>query len=222
MTTPAQIVASIIRAVPSVIPHLTPGTVAAVKASGDYSAIRLNYYILVYQSIYEYLTSDRPVTSFRNAMNRAIVEAFGAAVDLGYVEGGSELPLDDETLTWLNGQVSQEIDFANDLFARLRDEFEGDADTEATARAEGYCRTLDSLYGEAKMRGSKNIVLEFTGDDGKESCPECTAMKGKRHRVKYIIENNLIPRPGNDVYSCAGYHCEHYWHNPRTGERFDG
>lgn len=222
MTIP-HILAGVIRAVPQIIPHLAPATISALKASsGEYTGIRTNYFVQVYSAIYEYLTSDRPVTSFRNAMQRAVVEAFGAAVDLGYEEGGSELPLDDETLAWLNGEVASELGHVDDLFSRLRSEFEGDADDEATARAESYSRTLDAIYNEAKMRGSKNVTLEFTGTDGKESCDDCQRLVGKRHRISYILAHNLIPRPGNDTFECSGYECHHYWYNPKTGERFDG
>lgn len=204
-----QIISAVIRQHPAVIPHLSPSTNAALKATGEYSAIRLNYFILTYQAVYEYLTSSRPVTSFRNAMSQAVVEAFGGAVDLGYQEGGAELPLDDDTLAWLNGEVDRELGFVSDLFSRLRDEFEGDPDTEATARAEGYANRLDAIYSEAKTRAAKNKMLTFNGDDGKESCPECKKMKGQRHRASWWIKHGLIPGPGNTNYTCNGYNCEH-------------
>lgn len=220
-----SILSAVVRAVPSVLPYLSETTRAAIKAVGDasYDGIRATYWLKIYDSVFGYLNSEQPITSFRNQARKAIVEAFGAAVDSGYSEGGGELPIDDETLAWFNGQVSQELSFVDSLFTDLRDKRgDVDAEAEALARAEGYARTLDGLYGEAKMRGSKNITLEFGGSDGKESCPDCQRMKGKRHKIQYILDNNLIPRPGNDTYRCQGYNCEHYWFNPKTGERFDG
>jgi hypothetical protein len=131
--------------------------------------------------------------------------------------------MDTDTLAWFNSRVNQELSFIDDLFTGLRGRrADADAEAEALARAESYSRTLDGVYAEAKMRGSENITLEFGGTDGKESCKDCQRLVGKRHKISYILEHNLIPKPGNDTFACNGFNCDHYWFNPRTGERFDG
>jgi hypothetical protein len=222
MTIHAQIIGAVVRVVPQVIRHLSED---AIKALGQasYDGVRATYWLAIYDAVYGYLTSSGRVTSFRASTQRAMVEAFGSTADAAYVEGGGELPMDDETLAWFNGRVNQELGFIDQLFDGLRDK-RGDvnAEAEAEARAEAYSRTLDGIYAEAMMRGSANITLEFGGDDGNESCPDCQKMKGKRHKIKYILENDLIPRPGNNRYKCNGYRCEHFWFDPKTGERFDG
>ena len=223
MTTPdtSAIIKTVLRAVPEVAPLLTPETWAVFRAAGGYEGIRNTYWATLYDAVYNYLTGDKPVTSFKNAVKKGVVEAFGGAVDTGYEESGGDLPLDPDTLAWLNQQVNVEFGHIDDLFTRLKQEWDGlDPIREAFARADGYAKTLDSIYAEAKMRGAKEATAEFVGDDGDESCEDCRKMKGKRHKLSYIIANNLIPRPGNDNYACQGYRCEHYWVNVKTGEEY--
>jgi hypothetical protein len=175
--------------------------------------------------VFGYLSGSGYVTTFKAQMTTAISKAYIEAADVAYVDAGAELPLDPDTAAWARGQLDAQFGFVDDLFEGLREmRKQGgfDAGAVAQARAEGYSRSLDAYYGEAKMHGAKNITLEFGGDDGHESCPDCQKMKGKRHRIKYILENDLIPRPGNDRYECKGYRCEHFWFDPKTGERFDG
>jgi hypothetical protein len=216
-----EVVRAVVRAVPRVLLYSRE----AIKALGEasYEGVRATYWLAIYEAVYGYLTSDRPVTSFRASVQRAMVEAFGATADAAYVDGGGELPLDSDTLAWFNSRVNQELSFIDDLFTGLRGRrADADAEAEALARAESYSRTLDGVYAEAKMRGSENITLEFGGTDGKESCKDCQRLVGKRHKISYILEHNLIPKPGNDTFACNGFNCDHYWFNPRTGERFDG
>jgi hypothetical protein len=216
-----QIVMSVVKAYPQVFPLLNQDARDALKAAAGYDGIRNAYFGAIFDAVYDYLTNDRPVTSFRASMQRAMVQAFGDTVDIAYVDGGGDLPLDDETLDWYNSQVSAEMGFIEELFSRLREDWEGiDPATEAEARATGYVRRLDSIYAEAKMRGSENATLEFGGPSGKESCKDCQRLMGKRHRIKYILEHDLIPHPGNTNFECGGWQCEHRWFNPKTGEEY--
>lgn len=216
-----QIIQAAVRMFPAVVPHLSEQTRNALKQQASYDGIRATWWLVVYDAVYEYLTSDRPVTSFANAMKRGVAEAFFPAAEVAYVEAGAELPMDDETTAWLVGEQNKELQFIDELFARLKEEWEGiDPEKEALARAEGYASTLDGIFAEAKMRGSENITLEFGGDSGKESCGTCQGLMGKRHTIKYILTHDLIPRPGNDSFECGGWQCAHGWFNPKTGEEF--
>jgi hypothetical protein len=214
------IISSIVKRFPAVLPHLNANALLAIKAGG-YKGIRDDYWAAVYDSVYDYLVSDKPVTSYKNKMSKAMAAAFINAAELGYEEGGGELPFDSDTLAWLGDAQDTELGHIADLFNRLKAEWDGlDPINEAYARADGYAATLDSIRMMAKMHGSKNIVLEFVGDDGKENCDTCKKLKGKRRKIKYILDNDLVPRPGNENFECKCYNCEHYWMNPKTGERF--
>jgi hypothetical protein len=195
-----------------------------LKASGDYTSIRAEMSGEIHDAVYDYLTGTGNVTAYRSAMALAVSAAYIAAADVAYVEGGSDLPLDSETAAWARAELDSQLSFIDQLFETLKELRKEDGvnpAAEALGRANGYASSLDSFYAGALMRGSDNITLEFGGSDGKESCPDCKRMQGKRHKISYILAHNLIPAPGNDKYQCQGYNCEHYWFNPKTGERFD-
>ena len=218
-----------VRLVPEVLPHLSPATLAALKASGDYTSIRAEMSGEIHDAIYDYLTGTGYITIYKALMAAAISKAYVETADIGYQDAGAELPLDTETAAWARAELDAQLSFVDGLFENLRELRKGDlsaqagvnATAEALGRANGYANSLDAFYSGALMRGSKNITLEFGGSDGKESCDDCKRMKGKHHKISYILDNNLIPAPGNDKYQCQGYNCEHYWFNPKTGERFD-
>jgi len=219
----SQIIESVMRSIPAVIPHLLPETWAVFRQAGGFDGVRNTYWSIIYDSVYDYLTGDSPITTFKNAMKKGMVDAFVQAAEAGYEDAGGELPMDDDTLAWLGDAQNAELGHIDDLFSRLREEWDGiDPINEAFARADGYAATLDSIYGIAKLRGSDNVLLEFVGEDGAESCPECQDLKGKKALKQYILDNNLIPAPGNEAFTCKGYHCEHFWFNPKTGEEFRG
>jgi hypothetical protein len=219
-----QIITAIVRAVPGLAPLINTDMLAALKASGDYTSIRAEMSGEIHDAVYDYLTGTGNVTAYRSAMALAVSAAYIAAADVAYVEGGSDLPLDSETAAWARAELDSQLSFIDQLFETLKELRKEDGvnpAAEALGRANGYASSLDSFYAGALMRGSDNITLEFGGSDGKESCPDCKRMQGKRHKISYILAHNLIPAPGNDKYQCQGYNCEHYWFNPKTGERFD-
>jgi hypothetical protein len=210
MIDPARILQAVAQAVPAVIPYLNDETKAAIKAADGYPGVRSDYYHAVYDEVYGYLTGNRPVTTFVQRLVTAAASAFINAAEIGYQDGGATLPLDDETAAWLRAATDSEFQHIDTLFERLSQEWEGiDPATEATARAEGYIQHLDTILSEAKVRAAGNKMLTFDGDDGKESCPECKKLKGKRHRASWWISNGLIPGPGNENFTCNGYNCEH-------------
>ena len=215
----AQIINTVVNAVPEIRPYLLPETLKAI--GGGYDAIRNEYFATIYDAVDGYLSGNRPVTSFSNKAREGMSTAFMDAAYLGYEETSGETSLDEDTQKWLDSRIAQERDFIVGMFDRLKAEWQGlDPATEAMARAEGYAKTLDGIYTEAKMRGSTNITLIFVGDDGAESCPDCKKMKGKKNKIQYILDNGLIPAPGNSNYECNGYNCQHFWADPKTGEEY--
>jgi hypothetical protein len=224
MTIHAQIIQAAVLAVPQVFGYLSADALEAIKAAG-YDGIRTVMRGEIFGAVFGYLSGSGYVTTFKAQMTTAISKAYIEAADAAYVDGGGSLPLDDETAAWARGQIDLQFGYIDELFERLKDirkQGDFDAGAIAQARAEGYASSLDSFFGEAKMRGSDNITLEFGGSDGKENCSTCKRLKGKRHKISYILKNDLIPHPGNTNFECLCYRCEHFWFNPKTGERYDG
>ncbi len=207
-------------AVPEVLPLLSPTARAALKASGDYTPIRAEMSGEIHDAVYDYLTGSGNVTAYRSAMALAVSQAYIAAADAGYQEGGGTLPLDDDTAAWARGQLDAQLAYVDGLFETLRElRKEGDVNpaAEALGRANGYASSLDQLYSEATTRGAKNKMLTFVGDDGKESCKDCKRMKGQRHRASWWIEHDMVP--GSSAYECGGWNCAHFLETD-DGERF--
>lgn len=208
---------------PAVVPHLTRETRIAFAIKADLSNINATYHDAISQALASYFEGGS-VTGPRNKMQRAMVEAFGEAFDTGWIEGGAEGVPDGDALGWLNTRVEQEMANIATLFQQakeLRESESFDVMPWVNARADGYTRTLSAIYGQAKLLASNDIVLEFGGTDGKENCGTCRKLKGKKRKVSYILENDLFPYPGNQNFECQCFNCDHYWFNPKTGERYD-
>jgi hypothetical protein len=202
----------------------------AELAIADYAPIRSAYKMEIAGHILEYLLTDNArITKFKNGFKKAIANAFDEAYSQGFTDGGSSYPDGAEPgdIEWLASKINAELGFVDMLFTQLK-AFKADEDTtqeeyqaEAAKRAEGYARTLDGVYNEGKVRGAKNQILEFGGQDGAESCPECTKLKGQKHRASWWIRRGLVPgQPGNKNFTCGGFQCQHFLWNPKTGQVF--
>ena len=184
--------------------------------AGDYYSIRSKYKYEIKNAILEYLISDSTnIAKPKNQMKQAMVEAFGNAFDSGYVDGGGDIrEMNDSDQSWIASKQQTELGFIDQLFERLKElkkeEPDEDNTSEVDDRSEGYANTLDGVYAEGRLRGAKNIMLTFGGDDGQESCPTCSKWKGKRHSASFWIKRSLIPgQPGNQSFKCHGYNCKH-------------
>jgi hypothetical protein len=205
---------------------LAPGRSAGVTqrafAGQDYETIRAEYYDVVYSIVLEYMeSSDRP-TAYKGALSRNMVEAFTPTVEIGYEDGGSELPLDDDVESWLTAAQFSELANIESLFVSLkllRDAGETNPETEATARAQGYTATLDGLYNQAVLYGAGNIMLTFSGEDGEHSCDSCIDLTGQRHKASWWISHDYVPPTGSGLDCAAGGNCKHYLEDD-DGERW--
>lgn len=184
----------------------------------DYAPIRQAYEMTVAGVITEYLYTDKArITGFKGQIKREMIESFTLAFDQGYADGGGdpqEKERDDDA--WLTAKMNAEIGYIDQLFQQLKelkDEAKEDPtvlDGEAQRRAEGYARTLDGVYSEGKVRGGKNVMLTFGGEDGDENCNTCKKLKGKRHRAKWWVKRGLTIFRGNQNYECGCWQCWHF------------
>ena len=159
-----------------------------------------------------YLDSSDRSTAYKSSMKKAVVDAFTETANAGFVDGGGELPIDEDTDSWLTGQQALELANVDSLFsslALLRKEDDTDPIQEAYNRAEGYSNTLDGLYNQAVLFGAGNKMLTFDGDDGAESCDTCKKLKGQRHRAAWWIAHDYVPPSGDGLDCAAGGHCQH-------------
>src|SRR5689334_24211316 len=153
MTLHSQIVKAVVRAVPELLPYLSD---AAIKAAG-YDSIRTVMSGAIFGAVFGFLNDDRFIAKYRDQMATAVSKAYVATADVAYVDGGSELPLDEDTAAWAREQLDETLGYIDQLFDDLKDlrkEGDYDAGEVASDRAEGYASGLDGFYNEAVLRGS--------------------------------------------------------------------
>ena len=204
----AQIIHAVTKAIPEIRSHLSP---EALKAA-DLGAINAAYHDAITQAVIDYFEGGG-VAASRNEFKRATTEAFGEAFEAGWIDGGGELPFDGEALSWFNARLEQEFGFIEALFEEmkeLRKDKEFDYFAWASARADGYTRTLTEVHNEAQVRVRDNVMVTFDGDDGKESCKDCKKLKGQRHKLSWFVSRGFVPPHGANLECAPGGHCEHY------------
>jgi hypothetical protein len=206
---------------PAVIPHLNKEAFESITdikpaykkgaAAGDISSINAEYHDAITAAFIEYFEGGG-VAASRNDFKRATIQAFSDAFDSGWVDGGGELPIDDDAMTWIESRINEEFGFVESVFENakeLRKDKEFDYFAWATARADGYSGTLKEIYNTARLWVMRDIMVTFDGDDGAESCPDCMRLKGKRHKISWFIENDYVPPYGTGLECHAGGHCQH-------------
>ena len=194
--------------VPDVIKYISG---ASVKALGGYEQVRGEYWASVYDAVEQFLlhAADVSITGFKNSMYNAMNSAFQTGAELGYVDGGGEVPLDKETQAWLDGEITAEKSNIDSLFSGLRENWESkDAINEAFARADGYASKLDSIYSQAMINGANNPLLQWVEGDTEKKCATCLSLDGKWHRAQWYIDNNYIPGMPYASMDCGGHNCK--------------
>lgn len=203
----------------ALLPDLEDGPqIIVTRAVQDYPAIRSAYYGRVYEAVGEYMSTALPITRYRNAVGKAIAESFPPAFYAGYGEasGSDEVLAEDDQ--WLTDQMNAAIGYVDGLFDHLRDlrkagNFEADAI--ATKHAESYAVTLDSIFGQGRLRGNLNVMLTFARDPdfppSADPCIQCSRWEGRRHRARTWLKKDLVRRNGNENFDCGRWEpCHHY------------
>lgn len=190
----------------------------AVK-QGDIGDANAEYHDAITEALTSYFEDGR--IAHKNQFKRAMVEAFGTAFDSGWVDGGQELPADEDALSWLNERVNQELGFIDMLFQEakeLRKEEDFDYFEWVTQHADNYTRTLAEIYNQAKLRALPDQMVTFDGDDGEESCETCQKLKGVRHKISWFVKRNYVPPFGVGLECGRGGRCQHRLYDDEENE----
>lgn len=207
----AQVIQAIVKRYPAVVPLLNDKA-RAYKEAGDIASINAQYHNTITEALVTYLEGGS-VTAPRNKFRREMVQAFGDAFDLGWTDGGAELPFDGDALDWYNARVEQEMGFVDGLFQQakqLRKDKDFDAFAWATARADGYTGTILAVYNAAVMFAKKNQMLVWHLGSTEQHCTTCASLNGKKHPAYWYIERDYIPRKPGAAMDCNGYNCDCY------------
>lgn len=195
-----------------------------------FAVTRSVYRSAIAQAMTEYLSTDKPSTSFKARFNRAMIEAFSAAFYRGYEETAGGLDdVDPDADAWLTSRQNSELGFIAELFVSLkaaRGEFwRGELDSNdlrllVQQRVNGYAASLDAVYNAGRMWGARNKMLIWHLGRTKEHCKTCARLNGARHRARWFVARNLIPRRPGASMDCGGYQCGCYFTDAATGEVF--
>jgi hypothetical protein len=203
---------------------LVKRTVAHLKATSsgeDYDVIRADLVNRIEEAFMDFVSQSGAVTRFRSAAGRALAEDIPAAFERGYQDAGGE-ELDDDDNAWVTAKQSEQIAYMADAFESLKETRANETATEdgIAARAEIWGAMLDGVYSEGKLRGGKNMMLYFDGDDGAESCETCQKLKdGPPRSAKWVREHEMVPTPGNENFECKCFRCQHNWFSVKTDEQ---
>lgn len=203
------VVRAAVLAVPDVAPHLNAQAWGEMAGGGELAAVSAAYHDAITQALVGFFENGGQ--GYRNAFKRAMVSAFGSAVDSGWVDGGGTPPIDADLLQWFNERVSQELGFIDDLFAQakqLRKDPAFDYFTWITARADAYTQTVASIYNAARLFASKSQMLTWRLGATEKHCATCAKLDGVRHRASWFLARDYIPHKPGAALDCGGYNCD--------------
>ena len=176
--------------------------------------IKSEYADTLYSAMTDYLDSGQPITSFRNAVRRAVNDGFTLAFYAGYADAGGSGEIPEDAISWLSGRIESEIEFTDGLFADLKalradkESREDDKLSWARARASGYTGTLTGVYAQGKTWGDENIEGEWVFGDT-DHCDTCADLNGQKHPLKWYREEGYIPQEAGSVtLDCGGWKCQ--------------
>lgn len=183
----------------------------ALKAAGDSTAIRAEYHDRITDALIGYL-EGRSMQAAKGKFKRATSDAFNDAFDLGWVDGGQDMPVDDDANGWIGARMTEEFGHIDMLFQAAK-ELKKDEDFEpfawASQRADGYAATLASIYNAGRMWAQKNKMLKWHLGKTEKHCDTCAKLdRDKPHRASWYIARDYIPRKPGAAMDCHGYHCD--------------
>lgn len=211
MTLPyPSLLRSIVTRLPAVTPFLSTRARLLAGVKADITDINMTYHDAITSALINYMEGG-PIAPSRNQFKQAMIQAFGDAFDAGWIEGGGELPIDDDAIAWVEERLNQEASYIDGLFAEakeLRKDKEFDFFSWISAKADSYTNTLRELHNVAKMMGSKRTMLTWRLGNTEVHCSTCASLNGKRHRASWFISHDYIPgKPGCSL-ECQGYNCD--------------
>jgi predicted RNase H-like HicB family nuclease len=200
--------------------------VAEFYAGQSFEDIKAEYKETLQGAMEDYLRSGKPITSFRNEFRRAVNDAFTLTFYAGWADAGASGPITDAAQSWLNGRISQEIQFADTLFSELpalrnSTEIPMSAKLEATEQhATAYANTLTGVYAYGKMMGEPERDAIWRLGKTEAHCNTCSTLNGQKHPISWFIDHGYIPQePGSSTLDCGGWNCDCSLNDPKTGEQ---
>jgi hypothetical protein len=138
----------------------------------------------------------------------------------GLTDGGVDsTEMDDEDRRTVARLKAEQSAYVTGLLTAIYRDGKVTAD-EAEVKPElWFNKSLMPAFNAGLESAAANVLMEFGGDDGDESCPDCQTLKGQIHRYKAWKGRNLVPP--TDATQCKGFRCNHRL-IPAPGQKAQG
>lgn len=142
---------------------------------------------------------------------RSLISRYGnMAYRDGLKDGGVDAEPDEAEQQQIADLIREQSQYVTNLGAKL---FK-DEDTVSPAMADQkpamwWNKSLLPFYVAGEVSANGNVMKEFAGPDGEESCATCMQLKGQRHRLKDWDRRQLYPGKDTHSFECGGWQCEH-------------
>ncbi len=191
---------------------------AAARAVKSINEITREYRDTLIRWVVDAANGNMTAGAFTSAMTGELGTDSIAVYQEGMREGGIKDPpaeMDDNDGAaiddWLGTQIPYVSGFASDAVAvsKLTGDDKAAARTDVLGRVDTWVASLESLgrigTASAKANGMGTWQLGAT----EKHCQTCANLDGQRHRLKWFVSKNYIPRqPGSTTLDCGGYNCD--------------
>lgn len=180
------------------------------QRSKDFSATALEFIRAFVQSVSGALSGSVD----RTQLEGELLDNLSASATKSFIDGmrtGGEngMPSLAEQ-EQIQGFLVDQIDYIDSLAASVSDGTIGAAAVNDRA-AMWVTKSLQTMYYAGLASANPDIMMEFGGSDGEESCDTCQRLKGQRHTLAEWQDAHLVPgvMDSTDQYICGGFKCKH-------------
>lgn len=128
----------------------------------------------------------------------------------GMRQGGVEQDEADETdaetiKNWISDQIGYTSDFAKTAVKAGKDKA---AQQAVLARADMWLSAMLALGNLGRASAQANTTGTWKLGKTEQHCDTCYQLNGKRHRLKWYISKDYIPRKPGAAMTCGGWRCD--------------
>lgn len=164
------------------------------------------------------MTSGEMSRAHKSLLKRLAPEAYREGMREGGVrDPEAEMEDEDDTAIddWIAEQAQYTLEFAR-ACSEASDATGDDKRNKRDAlldRAGEWVNSLKVLGQKGYLSAKGNLPLTMKGDDGADSCKECTRYNGQTHRKSWWDKRGLLERP-NENYGCGRFkECNHHFYD---------
>lgn len=203
-----KILSAIIRAVPSVIPYLSPATWQALKAAMK----TYDYFLSVLERLIETVYNGTLGGEFIGILEDLILGQISQAYESAWTDEGNELPVPDYLRDASQAAVRDQQSYVDGFYREIIDaRVDGTPINPLLARASLWANRYNESYNDALLLiGSKeggNLVWRLGATE--KHCSSCSSLNGIVARASEWESLDVHPQGApNGLLECGGWKCD--------------